>query len=354
MIICAAFVITNSFYDSAWAANLSLTSVLTNDPEEKTLVFSNRLKYFTAGRMSLSFIGVPLIAFFAQYFGNILSYTVTNFLLVVAFVATYWIQANLCKDYDPPIKNKEDAPPSESVSLKGMWFALIKNPPLILLMISDVCRQTATFVVGAMAFYYFSYVVKRPELFGTYLLLYPFAGLIGSLSSNYVYKFTKKLKNQWMMGLGGWATFLILAFFLSDNPYAFLVCIVLSQIMFGMGCAFDKALYADTIVYSEWKTGNPSRSFIMGLSALPVKIATTLKGLVTSAGLIFIGYVANVEQTAETVTGLKVLIMIVPAVFLIAGVLAFAAYPLTEDRIAKMLDDIKKEIKSDKKERVKK
>lgn len=339
-IICVAFVITNSFYDTTWAANLSLTSILTDDPEENALVFSNRLKYFTAGRMSLSFIGVPLIAFFSRFMSKSMSYTVMNFVIVIPFVITYAWQANMAKKQDPPVANPDDIPASERPSIKGMLNALIKNPPLMILMTSDVARQTATFVVGATATYYFTYVAHRPDLFATYLFVYPLAGLIGSLSSNFIYKYTRSLKKQWILGLSGWGVGLLLAYFTCANPIMFLVFIVFSQVMFGLGCAFDKALYGDTIVYAEWKTGNSARSFIMGLSALPIKIATLIKGVVTSSGLIMIGYVANQEQTAETLIGLQRLVMLVPAIFLFVGAALFLAYPLTEKRIAEMKADI--------------
>ncbi|MEG0377974.1 MAG: MFS transporter, partial [Eubacterium sp.] len=339
VIIIIAFIITNSVYNSTWAANLALTSTLTTDPKENILIFSRRIQYFAAGRMSYSFIGIPLMAFFATLTNPNMGVTLSVFVCTLAFVAAYWAQGFMTKAYDLPNEHVNDSK-NERVTFSGMLKALFQNPPLMILMVTDTLRQCTTFIVLGTGFYYFKYVVENPAMLATLILFYNLAGMIASLFAPTVYKFLKNKKLQVLIGLGGWTAFLVAAYFMSSNPLMVLILIACSQVCFGIGFAFVNGIYSDTVVYSEWKTGNPNRGFIMGIAALPVKIATLIKGVVISAGLMAIGFVADMAPTAEVSRGISQMVMLIPAAFVGIAFVVFLFYGLSEKKMDEMREII--------------
>ncbi len=57
--------------------------------------------------------------------------------------------------------------------------------------------------------------------------------------------------------------------------------------MFGYGITYacTPALYGDTIVYSEWKTGKNAAGWISGLQNVPLKVSIMTRGIIISACL---------------------------------------------------------------------
>ena len=64
------------------------------------------------------------------------------------------------------------------------------------------------------------------------------------------------------------------------SPWMVVVLISVSQLGYGCCYSCSSALYADTAVYNEWKTGKNASGWIMGLTNLPLKVASTLKNAI--------------------------------------------------------------------------
>ena len=67
------------------------------------------------------------------------------------------------------------------------------------------------------------------------------------------------------------------------------VIVLMSIAMFGYGITYacTPALYGDTIVYSEWKTGKNAAGWISGLQNVPLKVSIMTRGIIISACLKF-------------------------------------------------------------------
>lgn len=68
----------------------------------------------------------------------------------------------------------------------------------------------------------------------------------------------------------------------------------------------------DTVEFGEWKTGIRSESTIFGAVAFAQKLALGFATLIAGLLLDGFGYVANTEQTPRALSGLKVMISIIP------------------------------------------
>ena len=102
------------------------------------------------------------------------------------------------------------------------------------------------------------------------------------------------------------------------------------------------AMFTDTVVYYEWKTGKDARGFIMSMLNVPIKIGALLRGVVLSAGLAAAGYVADqAVYTTETIKGVSAVMNLYPAAFLAAcTVIVALGYRLSDQKIHQMTEEI--------------
>ena len=88
------------------------------------------------------------------------------------------------------------------------------------------------------------------------------------------------------------------------------------------------AFIADVVEYGQWKFRLRSEGITYSSYSFTRKVSQALAGFVPGLALTFIGYQPNVDQSAGTIFGLKVLFFAVPAVACtIAFIIFFIWYP---------------------------
>ena len=103
----------------------------------------------------------------------------------------------------------------------------------------------------------------------------------------------------------------------------------------------NTALYSDTVIYGEWKTGKNIRAFIMALLVLPIKIGLFFRSAIIAVGFIAIGFEANQDPTPGVVSGIKALITFAPmTTCIIAAVIFTLGYRIEDKNILQMQDEI--------------
>ncbi len=108
-----------------------------------------------------------------------------------------------------------------------------------------------------------------------------------------------------------------------------------------IGAAMSTALYSDTVVYGEWKTGENSRAFTMSLIAFSAKIGVLLRSAAIALGLGAIHFVANAVPTPAVVRGILGLMTFVPAAMgAIAVVIFYLGYKIEDAEVPRMRDEI--------------
>ena len=97
------------------------------------------------------------------------------------------------------------------------------------------------------------------------------------------------------------------------------------------------ALYADTIVYSEWKTGKNATGWISGLQNVPLKVGVMFRGIIISACLAVANFDPSIEAAAATVElqkGICLAFMVIPACALIVAALLLAfGFRITKEKV---------------------
>jgi glycoside/pentoside/hexuronide:cation symporter, GPH family len=96
------------------------------------------------------------------------------------------------------------------------------------------------------------------------------------------------------------------------------------------------AMYADTVDYAEWKTERRSTGLVFATVILASKQGWAI-GAVVSLGLLSqIGFVANAEQTPESLHGLLSLVSVVPAAIGAVALVLMLFYPLDDACLSRM------------------
>jgi GPH family glycoside/pentoside/hexuronide:cation symporter len=113
-------------------------------------------------------------------------------------------------------------------------------------------------------------------------------------------------------------------FFICTKQAVVWVYVLQALVSFCAGIIFPLlwSMYADTADYSEYKTKRRATGLVFSASSMSQKLGWTLGGAITLWLLAFFGFEANVQQSPETIKGIKYMISIIPAI----GALISAAF----------------------------
>ena len=109
---------------------------------------------------------------------------------------------------------------------------------------------------------------------------------------------------------------------------------------FGVVSVLQWAMYTDTADYGEWKFGRRATGLIMAASLFTLKLGLTLGGAIIGWVLAANDFVPNITQTSESMNGILLLISVLPAIFGLTGGALMIFYPLTNNMMIKIEDDL--------------
>jgi GPH family glycoside/pentoside/hexuronide:cation symporter len=101
------------------------------------------------------------------------------------------------------------------------------------------------------------------------------------------------------------------------------------------------SMFADTADYAEWKFGRRATGLIFSAGTFSQKMGWTVGGAIAGWVLAAFNYQANVEQTDETLVGIRLMMSILPAIGSLLVVVAALFYNLSE----KQLETIERELR---------
>ena len=354
--IAAALIIffnvaSHAAWDFPYAANLTMIAVAGKTPEDRAHLASTRSMYSNASKIVFSYLIPPLALVGATWFGETNQYAFCAFFCGAVFALTYFAHFKMFKGYDKEFTKEELANYKHNkqadegrTTFMDLMRALFTNPPLIALILSDLAKWIFNFTCAGIAVYYFTYVVFRPELLATYILITNVLCVIGSY---FAPLFAKLMKSSRMAVLIMYLAMAIVMFIARAMPYSPWVVIVfmsLAQFFYGVVYAVMPAMYADTVIYSQWKTGKNAAGWISGLQIFPIKVGFVMRSVVIPAILAAAGFVAGMDASESTATlqaGICNGFMVIPAVIcIVAAAILLFCYKLTPAKVAQYQAEI--------------
>ena len=102
-----------------------------------------------------------------------------------------------------------------------------------------------------------------------------------------------------------------------------------------------RALFADTVIYGEWKTGKNISAFTMALLNFPIKLGILIRSAVVTLGLMAIGFVANTVPSPDVIDGISAIMIFMPAAAsAIAAIIFYYGYKIEDQSVVEMQDEI--------------
>jgi GPH family glycoside/pentoside/hexuronide:cation symporter len=334
VIIIIAAIASHVAWNFPYVANATLVSVVGKTPEDKAVLASSRATWNNIGGLLFSYLGLPFATLLAGYVGEKNKFAAAAFCLGVLMVVTYFAHFKMTEGYEeieqPTAAKKSD---KTKISIGEMFSSLFQNPQLMILMLADLAKWCVKFVTAASAIYYFRDAAGKPGLMVQYTLCISLGAIVGAFCMRYI---AKQISTRTTMILAnvGMAVFLFLIYIFYANPAVVIALMTVAQFFYGMAFAASPALYADTVVYSTWKTGKDASGWIMGLQNLPLKIGVFLRGVIVSACLAAVGWESGVALEGSARQGMTIAFALVPAILCAAGAILLAVgFKITKEKV---------------------
>lgn len=321
----------------------SMLPNLTSDKEEREEVSVIPRIFAAFATLIVSSLGLKIVSILGD--GNQKSgFLYFSIIISAVFIVTILITVKNTREHN-------FSSSQEKTTLKQMVNVLVKNDQLITFLFMVLLFTVGQQIIAGIQLYYFKYVTGSENLFTVFV---SFSGISTILGLIVFPKIVSKLSRIKVYILGcvlpviGIVMLLLAGLFLPKNP----ILVGLAGIIYSFGGGFftgsQTVALADIVDYGECKLGTRNESVIFSIQTLLVKISTAFGGLLTGLILSATGYVPNQVQSATTINGLRIVMTIVPIIFISASALVYIKhYKLngeTLNNIIKLLEDKREKV----------
>jgi Na+/melibiose symporter-like transporter len=342
-IIIFCFLASHLLWNVVFAATGALMGSLTRQPDERTILSSSRAQGMSAAGLIFSFTGPLMIAFFGARTSDIIGFSITiaifSIMMVLGYLYIYKITAVADLSENQVINAETKETKETKKTLREIIGLVFKNPPLLWLIIANTFGNTIIFIVTSFAFYYFGYVLNSPGFLSVFILATSVSALLGTFAAPWIGVRIGKRNTYWIPLILAAFAYISVAF-IEANTWTFTAIFCIATILVMISGSMTTALFADTVVYGEWKTGKNIQAFTMSLLTLPIKFGVLIRSGVITVGLMSIGFVAG-KSTPEIVNGISSIMIYSPAVAsAIAAAIFYFGYRIEEKDVLQMQDEI--------------
>jgi len=329
----AAYLLFDTAATFAYMPYFALTPELTTDYDERTSLTSYRM-FFSIFASLLAFT-VPLFmigTFRPENAPKVLRMGVLFGLISAAPLLLAFFATREREEY------MEQEPPKLKASLK----AVAHNRPFLLGLGIYLFTWLAIDILQAILLYFLKYCVRREEQ-SDLIMATIFVTAIAALPLwNWLARRWDK-RTTYIAGIAFWA--LVQLVIITLGPSSSLGLLMALCVLAGMGVGAAHVLpwsiLPDAIEWDEWRTGERHEGMFYSIVTLAHKVASSIAVPLILLLLQVSGYQPNVmEQGRPALLTLRLVTGPIPAVFLGAGILCAALYPLTRQRFQEIVRDL--------------
>jgi GPH family glycoside/pentoside/hexuronide:cation symporter len=339
-----AYVTYNMLMMSYTAGNVpysSLMGVMTPDSEERVGLNVWRFIFANAAMLIVQGLTLPLVGKLGG--GN----DAKGFMLTMVFFSSMALVFLMTTFITTKERIKPE--PGQKTSIIQDLKDLFKNRPWLILFIMTVFVFVYWSLKGSIGLYYTKYFVNLDSLrsflqnfglarspdadvvkvgFTFFSTTGVVAMLIGILFSKLLaVRFGKKDVFRVCLFLAACSTFMYV-FLKPEQIFWQYFFNILIQFTYGVTVPLLWAMVADVADFTEWKTHRRATAMTFAGILFALKLGLSLGGAIAGKLLSFYGYVANVEQTAATLKGIRYMMSVYPAILFFIGVGALFFYEI--------------------------
>jgi GPH family glycoside/pentoside/hexuronide:cation symporter len=301
----------------------ALMGVMTSSSRERTILASYR---FYGAYIAVFIVNLTLLKL-VTYFGSgdaatgyqraMMVYSLmAGVLIVIVFLAT---------------KERVQPPQGQVSNVKADFEQLLKNGPLLAVILIGVLTLVWTTLRNSATLYYMKYYIGADDEATSIFLAVGTVSVLISVAAT-------SLAERWLGGKKMAFVILTLSTAVVTSGYyivdprsmtlLYAIAIVSQALTAPLGPLFW-SMIADTADYSEWKFGRRTTGLIFSSGTFSQKTGGAIGGALAGMYLTWISYDPKLELRAETIDGLRAMMSYVPSAIAILAAAAVGLYSIT-------------------------
>lgn len=308
---------------------ISLASIMTADPDERTRLQTLRMMFAQSGGVIVA-LAIPLLSgFFAQYMTLAQGYMMTTLCMTVVMVGLLFYAYRTVTERIPVYSHENKA------GFKDVIYQVTHNKPGVILFLLFFGVYGFNTIQSSSGVYYMTYYAERPDLVAWFSMMNVLPSVFGVPFVPFLCRIIKK-KGTVMLGLtlGGIGAGLL--WFVPAGSIALMMAARgISSFGYGVLMGILWSIITDAVEYADLNTGRRLTAIVMTLIGLGLKFSMTIGGVIPTMILDHVKYVPNTVQTAEALGGIRMMSSLLPCGVMVVTLVVFGVcYNLTEERVA--------------------
>lgn len=339
--VCIMYILWGMTYTIMDIPYWSMIPALTDDEHERSQISAIPRFFASMAWLVVGSGGLYIV----KYFGN--GSDVTGFSRFAIGVSLIFIVTILLTVFNTKEKVIAKKGTGEKTSVKQMIHVLKDNDQVIVVLLIALLFNVGYQLANSFALYYFEYVCNVKEaLFATYTGVAGFAQMGALLTFPII---CKKIGKKPIFAIAtilpavGFAAILVAGFVAPQSILLVGICSAIVNIGIGFMLVLITVILAEVVDYGEYKLKTRNESILFSTQTFVVKFAGAFSGLISGVGLKLIGFVPNVEQGMGTVWGMRIIMIVIPAVLsLLCLVVYKKGYKLNDEFYRHVIDTLRK------------
>ncbi|MFC6253516.1 MFS transporter [Secundilactobacillus hailunensis] len=319
----ASYILWGTTYAFSDIPFWSMSTVMTKDSRKRTNLVTTASLGVSAGGGMIAIILPFMLAYFKNNATPATSYLISITILMLIGFVFMQIGYRFTKERVKPSAS------AEKVTTHDIITAVKTNKYMLKLLVTMLLKIFME-MVNVIIIYFFTYDMSNSKLMSVF-------GVIGTLSAitylliPFLTKYFKKIKILRFLLVTD-IIFRVIFFAVGyKNVTLVFILLAITQCLYGMTGPISSAMLAETVEYTEVKTGKRCEAIVFGGQTFASKLAIAFAGATTGLILSFIGYQPNTAQSSGTMTGLFIIISILPALGSLLRLWVLKGYDYTED-----------------------
>ena len=289
----------------------SMVPALTDDEKERNVISVIPRIFASVAWMLVGYFGLPLVELLGGE-DESLGFAWVGGIIALVFVFCSVITFLFVRDTISVHRAAQ-----KHTSVGEMIRVLVRNDQVLVVLVLSLLFNLAFQLSNGFAVFYFKYVVGIPDLVSLYLLVAGIMQLCGLFGYPFLaLAFGRKsvFSMSALFPMAGFAVLWLCRFPAEGGWLNLMISLTSGIVNFGIGLSLGllTVMLADVVDYGEYKLGTRNESILFSTQTFVVKLAGALSGFITGTGLALCGFVADAVQTAEAVTGIRVIMGAIP------------------------------------------
>lgn len=315
----------------------ALNACITPDSEDRAKVSSLRMMFANTSSMVTVIIAVPLIRVFAAdgsstdargYFFAVL---ITCLLGIPTMIVSCWKTKEVVS---PP-------PAQKTIPLKAQMQSLVKNKPVIILIVGQFILGSVLYGRAAMLSYYWQYNAGDAGFATTYGWVSLAAAVVGTgWLGNMLFGVMKhKGKVCAILNFITAAAYFAM-YFVTAPAISFWILTFIGSMSFYAYMGIHFGAIGDAVDYGEYISGVRCDGFLSSFVSVANKAGGAVMPAIGAAVLAGMNYVANTAQTSQVLSTINWFITLIPAILSVANGIFYLFYPISTQRHREILEEL--------------